>query len=224
MFNGRQFFALLLGMLLGMSNEVMGQHLFILSGQSNMVRMDENQTFIPMLEHALGKEQVIVVKDAHGGQPISQWFAPYSLYDSLMQKIDEKNLTIEKMKTITFIWMQGERDAREQLGEIYEERLWALYHKLSDDLKVSKLHFIIGRINDFDLDNDHYPHWTMIRAIQENVAQARPHFEWVNTDDLNDGYDQSGIPIKNDLHLTPDGYDTLGERFAAAALRLIANY
>lgn len=224
MFNRSQIYAILLGMLLGMSNEVMGQHLFILSGQSNMARMDEKQTFIPILEQVLGKKQVIVIKDAHGGQPISQWFTPFSLYDSLMQKIDEKNLTIEKMKTITFIWMQGERDAREQLGEIYEERLWALYQKLSDDLKVSKLHFIIGRINDFDLDNDLYPHWTMIREIQEKVAQARPHFEWVNTDDLNDGYNQSGIPIENDLHLTPDGYDTLGERFAAKALKLIANH
>lgn len=218
-----QFYVALFGLLLGWNQSLIGQHLFILSGQSNMARMDETQTFIPLLEQKLGKEQVMVVKDAHGGQPIRQWLPPNALYDSLMHKLEEKDLVFDKMKSITFIWMQGERDAREKLGESYEEQLWSLYQRLVDDLRVEKIHFILGRINDFDLDNDRYPHWTLIREIQVKVANSEPYFDWVDTDDLNDGYNHKGLPIQNDLHLTPEGYLTFGERLATAALRLIAN-
>ena len=218
-----QFYLILIGLLFGWHLRLTGQHLFILSGQSNMVRMDEKQTFIPTLEHALGKEQIVVVKDAHGGQPIRQWLPPNSLFDSLMYKLEEKELALDKMKTITFIWMQGERDAREQLGLIYEEQLWNLYQRLSNNLRVNKMYFIIGRINDFDLNNDRYPDWTLIREIQVKVGNSEPHFDWVNTDDLNDGINHLGTPIENDLHLTPEGYLTLGERFANAALRLMEN-
>ncbi len=200
-----------------------GQHLFILSGQSNMARMDETQTFIPFLENSLGTENIVVVKDAHGGQPIRQWLPPHALYDSLLQKINSKNLVVEKLKSVSFIWMQGERDAREELGTIYEQQLWSVYQRLSNDLQFDQIHFIIGRINDFDLNNDRYPHWTLIRDIQVKVGGAKPYFDWVDTDDLNDGLNHLGHDIENDLHLTPEGYRILGERFARAALKLIGS-
>lgn len=44
-----------------------GKHLFILSGQSNMVGLDPNITFTPNVTAALGKDAVIVVKDAPEG-------------------------------------------------------------------------------------------------------------------------------------------------------------
>ena len=50
-----------------------GKHLFILSGQSNMAGMDPKLSFIPAVEEKFGKENVIVVKDAHGGRPIRDW-------------------------------------------------------------------------------------------------------------------------------------------------------
>ena len=199
-----------------------GQHLFILSGQSNMARMDETQTFIPLLENSLGKENIVVVKDAHGGQPISQWLPPNALYDSLLQKIFSKNLVMEELKTVTFIWMQGERDAREKLGAKYEQQLWSVYQRLSRDLQFDQMPFIMGRISDFDLNNERYPHWTLIREIQVKVGGAKPYFDWVDTDDLNDGTNHLGHAIENDLHLTPEGYRILGERFAVAALQIIA--
>ena len=50
------------------------KHLFILSGQSNMAGLRPEESFTPAVEAAFGKDHVIVVKDAQGGQPIRRWY------------------------------------------------------------------------------------------------------------------------------------------------------
>ncbi len=206
-----------------------GKHLFILSGQSNMVGLKPEESFSPTVEAAFGKDQVIVVKDAKGGQPIRRWYRDWQapagkeikarpdLYDSLMAKVPQA-IQDESIASVTFIWMQGERDAREQLGEVYEHSLKGLYSQFSQDLGREDLHFIIGRLSDFDMQDEKYPHWTMIRDIQVKVAESDPRFDWVNTDDLNDGLNRNGKEIKDDLHMSARGYVTMGKRFAAKAI------
>ena len=81
--------------------------------------------------------------------------------------------------------------------------------------------FVIGRLSDFDLNNQRYPEWTVIRDIQVKVADSSKRFRWVNTDDLNDGINRAGRKIQNDLHYSAEGYKILGERFAAEALQLV---
>ena len=208
-----------------------GKHLFILSGQSNMQGLLPDESFTPTIEDEYGKENVIVVKSAFGGQPIRRWvkdwkplvgdepMAQPDLYDTLMTKI-HRVIEKEQIATVTFIWMQGERDAREKLGEVYEKSLIGLHHQLSDDLERDDINFIIGRLSDFDMSNEKYPHWTMIRDIQVKVADSKPFFDWVNTDDLNDGVNRNGQEINNDLHLSAEGYVILGERFAEKAIQL----
>jgi hypothetical protein len=117
--------------------------------------------------------------------------------------------------------MQGERDAGMRWGGVYEASLRGLYDQLSEDLGRTDINFVIGRLSDFDLKNERYPHWTMIRKIQVDIAESNPRFEWIDTDDLNDGIDRRGRAIDNDIHYSADGYKNLGERFAAAALDLI---
>ena len=51
-----------------------GVHLFVLSGQSNMVRLNPNVSFTPAVKAAFGKDNAIVVKDAVGAQPIRRWY------------------------------------------------------------------------------------------------------------------------------------------------------
>ena len=99
-----------------------GTHLFILSGQSNMEGLDLNRSFIPTLTKALGKSNVLIVKNAKDGQPILRWYKNWKsvegitptvtgdLYDDLMAKV-YAGIKGRYIKTITFIWMQGERDA-----------------------------------------------------------------------------------------------------------------
>ena len=142
------------------------------------------------------------------------------LYDSLMTKVYS---VIENVKiaTVTFIWMQGERDAREKFGEVYKKSLTGLYNQLSDDLNRNDINFIIGRISDFDMLNEKYLHWTMIRDIQVKVAESNPRFEWVNTDDLNDGLNRFGTEVINDLHMSEEGYILMGKRFAEKSIFLI---
>jgi hypothetical protein len=123
--------------------------------------------------------------------------------------------------TVTFIWMQGERDAREGNGDVYEEALMGLYRQLSNDLGRNDVNFIIGRLSDFDMSNTKYPHWTMLRDIQVKVGNAHPRFGWINTDDLNDGFDRKGKSIQNDLHMSAAGYRIMGERFGEKAIEII---
>lgn len=161
------------------------KHLFILSGQSNMELLDPKVSFTPAVEAVFGKDNVVVVKDAQGGQPIRRWYkkwkpsqgenpgAPGDLYDRLMEMVNKASKG-KKFATVTFIWMQGERDAREKHGEVYAESLRGLLEQLSADLGRQDINFVIGRLSDFDMDDKKYPHWTMVRKAQVEVAEGYP--------------------------------------------------
>ena len=69
--------------------------------------------------------------------------------------------------------------------------------------------------------NARYPHWTMIREIQTKVGTSKRRFAWIDTDDLNDGFDRNGKAIKNDLHMSGEGYVIMGKRFAEQAINII---
>jgi len=202
-------------------------HLFILSGQSNMEGLHPNESFTPSVKKAFSGDEIIVVKDALGGQSISHWYAKWKtlqgqevkttgyfgyLYYSLMDKV-KKAINGKTPSTITFIWMQGEADAADALGRGYAANLKGLIDQLREDLKFKDINFVIGRLSDFDNDNRRYPHWTMVRQSQVEVAESDPRGAWVDTDDLNGP--------ENGLHYTKEGYKILGKRFAAKAINLI---
>jgi hypothetical protein len=209
-----------------------GKHLFILSGQSNMAGMDPEVSFTPAVTKAVGKDKVIVVKDAHGGQSIRNWCksnhefpAPTTgqipkvrgaLYDRLMEKV--KTATTEQsLKTVTFIWMQGESDLN---NTAYEAYLKELLGQLETDLAFKKINLVIGRISDSGLDVEKRLEGRLtIRRIQQEFAEAHPRGAWIDTDDLNDR--KEGEKVVNDLHYTKEGYVLLGTRFAEKAIELI---
>lgn len=211
-----------------------GSHLFILSGQSNMAGLDPEISFIPTIHEQYGAENAIIVKDALGGQPIRRWYKDWrpaqgdepeatgDLYDQLMGKVHAA-INDRRLQTITFLWMQGERDAREKHGEVYEKSLAGLVAQLESDLGRKGIHVVIGRLSDFDLANETYPHWTRVRQAQVAFAESRPSTKWVDTDDLNDGVNQKGDDIKDDLHYSVTGYKEFGERLARAAIDLIGD-
>jgi len=209
-------------------------HLFILSGQSNMAGLNPDISFTPTVTEALKPEKALVIKDAQGGQPIRRWYKKWrpaqgaqpkatgDLYDRLMGKV-KPAIEGEALLSVTFVWMQGERDAREKHGAVYAASFKGLVDQLKADMKRHKINFVIGRLSDFDMANKKYPHWTMVRDAQVKVAEADPRGAWVDTDDLNDGKNRSGKSIKDDLHYSVEGYKALGKRFAEAALKLIKN-
>ena len=186
-----------------------GKHLFILSGQSNMAGLKPEESFIPTVEKEFGKSNVIVVKDAHGGQPIRRWFKKWKsakgaapkgtgdLYDRLMGKV-MASIKGEKIQSVSFSWMQGERDAREKHAEVYAASLQGILDQLAADLGRKDINFVIGGLSDFDMENKRYQHWTAIRKIQVDFSEASPRGAWVDTDDLNDGKNRGGKVIFED--------------------------
>lgn len=195
--------------------------LFILSGQSNMVRFDPNVSFTPALKQAFPGDELIVVKSAEGGQPIRRWYkggkvpaqvkkGPIGdLYDLLMDKVKEatKGKTID---TVTFVWMQGERDSKGEEAKTYEDSLRGLMKQLRDDLKRPDVTVVIGRLSEF---KNGTPGWDAVRSAQVKVAESDPLVGWVDTDKINDG--------KAALHYTQRGYAELGRRFASKSVELL---
>lgn len=201
-------------------------HLFILSGQSNMQGLDPKVSFIPIVEKKFGQKNVLIVKDALGGQPIRRWIPGWNdangkeynptgdLYKRLLTKV-KSSIHGKKLKSVSFVWMQGERDAREQHGTIYRESLKRLVNQIEHDLKMDSISVVIGRLSDFDMSDSRYPHWTLIRKEQVAFSKSRKNSAWVDTDDLNGEID--------DLHYTKAGYKELGARFAHACIKLISS-
>ena len=241
-----------------------GKHLFILSGQSNMAGLRPDESFTPAVEAAFGKDNVVIVFSAQGGQPIRRWYKKWTkpvpqpkpktqnknrasdapkkktkkgegqrtrpqfgdLYDRMLAKVkpacDQQGIqSVREFKSVTFLWMQGERDAREQNGDVYRESLIGIHKQLSKDLDRDDINFVIGRLSDFDNKNARYKHWTQIRKVQVEVGTQYPRSRWVDTDDLNDGLNRRGKKVSNDLHYSKEGYVEFGRRLARQAISLI---
>ncbi|GAB5402954.1 MAG: hypothetical protein Aurels2KO_11850 [Aureliella sp.] len=206
-----------------------GAHLFILSGQSNMNGLNPGDTFIPAVEQRFGAEDVIVVKDSHGGQPIRRWDKGWKsddpkkqgpigdLYDQLMTKVNAA-IADREIQTVTFLWMQGEKDAREKNADVYRESFLRLLDQLRKDLDHPNVNSIIGRLSDFGNKNPNYPDWNKMRRVLVELADSSKRSAWVNTDDLNDGKNRKGKVIKDDLHYSVEGYREFGRRLAQAAI------
>ena len=207
------------------------RHLFILSGQSNMARFKPSLWFTPALSKALGEDRVIVSFYAKGGQPISKWYKGWKgsdgstdpqagvLYDTMMEQARDR-IRGSKIKTVTFIWMQGEADAKAKNSEVYLNGLHGLRKQLESDLGREDLGFVIGRLSDSgfyrrrDKKRVENSAWKGIRDAQEAFANSTERAVWIDTDDLNGE--------KNELHLIkPGGYETLGKRYVDAALKLV---
>jgi acetyl esterase/lipase len=229
----KTFIAVCSALILLFAGEAVAQkHLFLLSGQSNMARFKPEKVFIPAVEAEFGKDNVIVIKDAQGGQLIRRWYKGWKsaagevpestgdLYDRLMQKVRPAIEGLE-IKTVTFIWMQGEADAKASDGEVYAASLAGIIDQLRTDLKHQEINVVIGRLSDFGMDNQKCPHWTMIRDVQMAFTDSNPRYEWVDTDDLNDGADRQGRTRPNALHYSAEGCDILGRRYAQKAIALI---
>lgn len=207
-------------------------HLFILSGQSNMAGINPDTSFTPVVEKEFGKQNVVVVKDAMGGQSIQRWYKGWSelaaqnnmnkkagkgtpppedgdLYDRLMVKVN-KELSGKRFDTVTFVWMQGEADSKKKNPVIYKASLMGLLDQLKEDLGREDINVVIGRLSTFKNGKGG---WDRIRKIQVEVAESTPRTLWVDTDDID----------RKDVHYSKAGYKALGERFAEQSIDLIKN-
>jgi len=209
-----------------------GKHLFILAGQSNMYYVNPKESFTPAVEAKFGKEHIIVVKNARVSRPIRHWDEswrptegqdPETIGDQYahLLRVTKRAIAGQKLKSVTLLWMQGESDAQQGLGEFYAASFKRVLVQLKQDLGIATLNFVIARISDFDLSNAKFPHWTKLREVQMALADEDENGAWFDTDDLNDGLTRRGKEISNGLHYSAKGYKTLGARFAKQAIALL---
>jgi len=92
-----------------------------------------------------------------------------------------------------------------------------LISNLRRDLKRPDMNIVIGRIGDYAMDR---PSIVAVRKAQREIANEDPRGAWVDVDDLNDRLVKG--KIQNVVHYNrPDGYITLGRRFARQGYALI---
>ncbi len=208
-------------------------HVFILSGQSNMAGMNPASGFVPETKKLFTDAEVVYFKVARGGQPIRLWVEEWntiakkhklkaqikatSYYKPILEQYAGIIKDHPNPQSVTFCWMQGERDAKEQLSAAYTDAMKQLIANLRRDLKQPEMNFVIGRLSDCRKDND--KSWTSVRKSQVDVANSDPHGSWVDCDDLNDK-EKNGVK-HDDLHYTQEGYAILGRRYARQAKALI---
>jgi hypothetical protein len=214
-------------------------HLFILSGQSNMVGMNPKAGFEQEAARCFPNADVAYIKVAQGGQPIRYWVVEWDDIarkhglDPVAARAKDKNKgtlyyqpildqfakLLEKHPnpaSVTFCWMQGERDAKEKLHAAYSDALKQLIANLRRDLKQPKMNFVIGRLSDCQKNS---APWDAVRQAQVALAKADPRGAWVDCDDLNDK-EKKGVKT-DDLHYTKEGYELLGRRYVRQAKALI---
>lgn len=213
------------------ADEKESAHLILLSGQSNMANMDPARVFIPEVEKHFGAENVIVVKFARSGQPIRRWYKNWKvtgdqnpaqigdLYDRLLREATNA-LKGKTLKSVTLVWMQGERDAKEKLSDQYEEAFLGILDQIKRDLMANEVRYVIGRLSDSGLGKKD---WDNIREIQKKLGEDGRLGAWVNTDDLNDDTrnPDGSARGENDLHYSEAGYDLLAKRYVEKVKELL---
>jgi len=228
-----------LGLSVVARGEVKPVHLFILSGQSNMAGLKHTTSFVPEAEKLFPDAEVVTIKVAAGGQPIRHWVESWDeiarekgidiavarksdranrpdFYQMILGQVTTALKDRPRPASITFCWMQGERDARGSLAVAYEASLLRLVANLRKDLDCPDVNVVIGRLSDCGMS---WPGWPTIRDVQVSIAETDPHGAWVDTDDCNDVV-RNGNPV-NDLHYSKEGYALFGRRLAHQAALLI---
>lgn len=208
-----------------------GAHLFILSGQSNM-RSPLPETFRHCVEQVFGKDRAIVTMRNQPSQPIKRWYKAWTppagmddpdpetngqIYDTLIAQVN-KAIAGKQIATVTYVWMQGEADADKSWGSVYEKSFMGVIDQLRTDLGRDDIHFVVGRINEFWLDE---PDGELVRSVLQKLGEDNANGDWIDTDDLNHGVNPWGGYSFEDGHFPPAGYRVMGQRFAKKACLLI---
>ena len=183
-----------------------GKHLFILSGQSNM-RQPLPDAFKEYVTHVFGKDKVIVVtlglpaSRSSGGTRSGRHRKAKStrspritgtLYDKLLKRV-KRSIAGQQLASVTYIWMQGEADAGNGWGAVYEKSFYGILDQFKKDLDLKEIDFVIGRINDHWLTSRGVKDGDVVRAAQVRIGESCTNGDWVNTDDLNTGVNPWGI-------------------------------
>jgi len=205
-----------------------------------MEGMDPETGFMTEAEKLFKDEKVVYIKVAKGAQPICRWLEEWEdiakekgldekhrqrilkgegvlLYQPILDQYKEMLEKYPKPASVTFCWMQGERDASGGAQAAYKDALKLLITKLRRDLERPDMNIVIGRLSDAGQKKES---WRAMRKIQMEIVNEDPSGAWVDCDDLNDKMKDG--KMQNAVHYNrPEGYIILGQRFARQGYALI---
>ena len=205
-----------------------------------MAGMDPETGFMTEAKKQFKDEKVVYIKVAKGGQPICRWLEEWQdiakkngldergikrihkggkveFYQPILDQYKEMVKKHPKFKSVTFCWMQGERDANGGGQPAYKDALKLLITKLRRDLERPDMNIVIGRLSDAGQKKES---WGAMRKIQMEIVNEDPSGAWVDCDDLNDKMKDG--KMQNAVHYNrPEGYITLGRRFARQGHALV---
>jgi hypothetical protein len=167
--------------------------------------------------HAAGRGPLAIVKIGYFGTSLATDWHPEATEGNRLHALFHRQATHAlgllraegcAFRVAGFFWMQGGSDARAGLAERYEANLAAFLARVRRDFGDATTPVVLGRIPRGPAS----PHREIVRAATAKIGSTQPHTAWVDSDDL---------PCDTDgVHLLAAGIIPLGERMAAAWLRL----
>lgn len=174
--------------------------------------------FATAMLHASRDSHLALIKGPKGGTSLAKDWNPGTKGELATQGPCYRNFieTVKlALKALTkdgdtyairgLLWHQGESDAGSSAA-LYQQRLTALIVRLREDIGQPDLPFVIGEV----YDNGHRD---SILTAQRAVATATPHVGLAESNALKTS--------DNGTHFDTPSQLTLGERFAAAMLKLL---
>lgn len=151
-----------------------------------------------------------LIPTALGGAPVARWQPGADLYANMLEMV---RLSGGGVRGI--VWHQGESDCNQGGREVYGARFRRFVEGARADLKQPTLPVLtgqLGRFTDAGMDRERHRSWSIVREAQRLAAAEIPGVEVIPGIDL---------PLCDEIHLSASASLTLGDRFAAAALRVV---
>ncbi|MEM7144239.1 MAG: sialate O-acetylesterase [Verrucomicrobiota bacterium] len=175
-----------------------GVHLLMLTGDERMQNLDENVSFLPLLQPELAEANVVVVKAAYQKKHLGHWHDNWSrqfrgresqddaqgwIFDELIQKARAAT-DGRKVQSVTLVWAQGTSDTGEGFVEPYDESFRALTDQLANELGRDDINCVIARLGLLSEPSKRHPEWDALRTIQAKLGDSLPNASWVDTDPI----------------------------------------
>jgi hypothetical protein len=163
--------------------------------------------------HSMAKafpdSEIRLVKYAANGTALYNDWAPTTgaQYIAFMEvvraSLDELRSNKVDFEIAGMLWLQGESDAHEKMGQEYEKNLTAFIAQMRSELKSPEMRFVIARVRDFYGKGKQAK---MVRDAQQDISAADEHVDWFDTDDCG--------PLVRGGHYASDGLIKIGNKFA----------
>ena len=180
--------------------------------EPRMQGLDCGMSFARTLLAAIPEDiTILLVPTAVGGSSISQWLNGAThrnvpLLDNFREKVQ---LAAQYGQLKALLWLQGESDATENAAPLYPERLARMMHIFRETAGDGRLPLLLGEIGAFSTTPELFER---INVSIRDFAASDSDAAVIPAGDLKDRGDQ--------LHFNSEAQRLLGERYAAAYLRL----